>query len=305
VNKIERVRAAVAGSAVDRVPASFWLHFPRDDAHGPRSVQAHLDYYSETGVDFLKVMNEHPYEGNAPITSASDWGRLRPAPITAPFFEAQLEEVRGIVEALRDECLIIVTLFGPFASGNHASGGLVTRHIREDPSAVNDGLAAIAESLGQFATACIDAGASGIYFSAQGGEQDRFPEEVFCEYIRPHDLAVLDAVKGRGEFHVLHICGNRIRLPVFADYPSHVVNWAATKDNLDLEQGRELFGRTVLGGMDDRGVIVHGPAEAICEAVSAVISDFGSQGLIIGADCTVPTDVDLGNIRAAVQATAP
>ena len=303
MNKIERVRAALACAPVDRVPASFWFHFPSDVAHGEASVRAHLDYYAESGVDFLKVMNEHPYEANVTIDSPSDWRKVRPAPITAPFYVEQLDEVRSIVDALQDECLAIVTLFGPYSSGNHASGGLVTEHLREDPEAVSQGLSAIAESLGQFALACVEAGAAGVYYSAQGGEEDRFTEDEFCQYLRPHDLAVLEAVLDRGEFHVLHICGNQIRLPLYAEYPAHAVNWAATKDNLTLREGRDLFGRTILGGMDDRGVVTDGTHEAIRAEVQRVVADFGVQGLIIGADCTVPTDIDVGNIRAAVKAT--
>jgi uroporphyrinogen decarboxylase len=304
MDRVERVRAALAGAPVDRVPASFWYHFPPDRAHGPASVRAHLDYYLASGIDFLKVMNEHPYEPNAPISCPADWRNLRPAPLGAVFYQEQLEEVRAIVDALDGECLAIVTLFGPFASGNHASGGKVTEHLRHDPDAVGAGLAAIAESLSEFAVACVEAGAAGIYYSAQGGERDRFTEEQFSEYIKPHDLAVLDAVKDHGEFHVLHICRDHVRLPLFADYPSHAVNWAATKHNLSLCQGRELFGRTVVGGMDDRGVIVDGSPDAIRANVDGIIAGFGTQGLILGADCTVPTDISVDNVRSAVEATA-
>jgi len=304
MDKIERVRAALAGAPVDRVPAGFWFHFPPEMAHGRESVQAHLDYYAASNVDFVKVMNEHPYRSNVAITSPSDWRNVRPAPIDSPFYQRQLEEVSAIVDALDGECLAIVTLFGPYSSGNHASGRMVTDHLREDPESVSQGLAAIAESLAGFAVACVDAGASGIYYSAQGGEQDRFAEEEFCRYIRPHDLAVLDAIRDHGEFNLLHVCGDRIRLNLYAEYPSHAVNWAATKDNLSLPAGRDLFGRTIVGGLDDRGVIVDGSMDQIQAAVCAVIDDFGPLGLIIGADCTVPTGIDVGNIRAAVGATS-
>ena len=56
--------------------------------------------------------------------------------------------------------------------------------------------------------------------------------------------------------------------------------------------------------MDDRGVVVNGTPEAIRAAVRAVIADFGTQGLILGADCTFPTDIPVDNIRTAVEATA-
>ncbi len=304
MNKIERVRAALVGAEVDRVPASFWFHFTPDKARGEASVKAHLDYYRESGVDFLKVMNEHPYQANVSIETPVDWTRVRPAPLGAPFYQKQLDEIKRIVDELQGECLVITTIFGPFASGNHAGNRMVAEHLKADPESVNQGLAAIADSLAEFAVACVDAGASGIYYSAQGGEEDRFTEEEFLRYIKPHDLTVLDAVKDHGEFHLLHICKDRIRLQAYADYPGHAVNWAATKNNLSLTEGRELFKRTIVGGMDDRGIMVNGSPEEIQAAAREVIADFGATGFILGADCTLPTDIPVDNIRTAVKAMA-
>jgi uroporphyrinogen decarboxylase len=304
MNKVERVRAALAGAEVDRVPASFWFHFTRDKARGEASVKAHLDYYRESGIDFLKIMNEHPYQANVDIKTPADWRQVRPAPLSSSFYQGQLDEIKRLVDALQGECLTVTTLFGPFSEGNHTANNMVTEHLKADPEAVNQGLAAIAESLAEFAVACVEAGASGIYYSAQGGEEDRFSEEEFLNYIKPHDLTVLNAVKDQGEFHLLHICKDRIRLNLYADYPSHAVNWAATKHNLSLKEGHELFKRPVVGGMGDRGIIVDGSPEAIQGAVREIIADFGSRGLMIGADCTLPTDIDVNNIRLAVEATA-
>lgn len=303
MNKIERVRAALRSEAVDRVPAGFWLHFPPHQAHGAAAIQAHLDYYRATNVDFMKVMNEHPYQANVEIKEPADWRRVRPAPLSADFYQEQLDEIKGILDGLGGECLVVTTIFGPFASGNHASNNKVTEHLNADPDAVGQGLAAIGESLAEFAVACVEAGASGIYYSAQGGERDRFHQDQFLKYIKPHDLTVLNRMKDLGEFHLLHICKDRVRLEHYTDYPGHAVNWAATKNNLGLLEGRKLFRRPIVGGLGDRGVIVDGTREEIQSAVRQVITDFGTTGLIIGADCTVPTDMPLENIRAAVEAT--
>lgn len=305
MNKVERVRAALSGAAVDRVPAGFWFHFPPQQATGDASVRAHLDYYRASGVDYLKVMNEHPYDAGVTISNPADWRKLRPAPLaTSRFYREQLDELKAIVDAIGGECLVISTVFNPFAAANHTSGNLVTEHMRADPEATNEGLAAIAQSLAWFADACIEAGASGIYFSAQGGEHDRFDGETFDRYIRPHDLTVLDVVRNRGEFNLLHLCRDRIRLEAYADYPAHAVNWAVTKHDLTMSQARGLFRRTLVGGMDDRGVIVSGPEPAIREAVHRVIDEAGTRSFILGADCTLPTDVPIAHIRTAVEATA-
>ncbi len=84
MNKVDRVRAALAGEPVDRVPASFWLHFPDAMKRGPASIQAHMQYLADTDVDFLKIFNEHPYQTNVEIKAPADWKEVRPAPLALP-----------------------------------------------------------------------------------------------------------------------------------------------------------------------------------------------------------------------------
>jgi uroporphyrinogen decarboxylase len=303
MKKIDRVRAVLQGEIPDRIPAGFWFHFPDSQAHGKESVKAHLNYYREAGLDFLKIMNEHPYQAAADIKNPSDWRKIKPAPLDSDFYQAQLDEIKMITDELGGECLTTTTLFNPFASGNHAADHLVTEHLKADPESVSIGLRAIAESLAEFALACLEAGADGIYFSAQGGEADRFEESLFTDHIKPHDLTVLNAVKDRGEFNILHICRDNVRLHLYANYPGDVINWAATAPhNIPLTAGKALFNRTILGGLDNRGVIVDGTPLEIEQAAQQVIKEFGPRHLIIGADCTLPTEIDIDNIRIAINA---
>ena len=305
MNKVERMRAVLAGEIADRVPASFWFHFPEDQAHGEESVKAHLEYYRQADLDFLKIMNEHPYQVETRIKNPIDWRKLKPAPLSSDFYQSQLDEIKMITDQLGGECLTATTIFNPFSSGNHASNRLVTEHLKADPESVNIGLATIAESLAEFALACLDAGADGIYFSAQGGEADRFEEHEFLEYIKPQDLTVLNAINGKGELNIIHICRENVRLHLYCNYPGAVVNWAVTaSSNLSLKSGKKLFDRTVLGGMDNRGVIVDGNPEEIELAVHQIIHAVGPKNLILGADCTLPTEINIDHIRAAIEATA-
>jgi uroporphyrinogen decarboxylase len=55
--------------------------------------------------------------------------------------------------------------------------------------------------------------------------------------------------------------------------------------------------------MDYRGVMVDGSVAEIEASVHKAIGDFGAKGLLLGADCTLPTDTPLEHIRAAVEAT--
>jgi uroporphyrinogen decarboxylase len=59
LDKIARVRAALSGEQVDRIPASFSYHFPEEMSAGHAMAQAHLDYYRTADPDYLKVMNDN------------------------------------------------------------------------------------------------------------------------------------------------------------------------------------------------------------------------------------------------------
>jgi uroporphyrinogen decarboxylase len=313
MNKRQRIEAVLHSQPVDRVPAAFWFHFPPHQHRGDAAVAAHLDLYRTTDMDFVKVMNEHRYAVDMSLRAPGDWRSVLAAPLSSPFYQAHLDELKRILDALQGECMVVSTVHGVFASAFHATNAPeesfarenpVALHLREQPEAVSGALDAIADSLARFAEACIAAGADGIYYAALGGEEHRFTEDEFLRYLAPLDQRVLDAAAAKAPFNILHICKDQVRLPLYRDYPGQVVNWGENERNLPLEEGRALFERPLLGGMHYRGAIVHGPPEAIEQEARAAIGRLGATGLILGADCTLPTGTPPANIRAAVAATA-
>ena len=303
MDKKQRVKAALRGEPVDRIPASFWFHFPHEQASGAPMAAAHLAYYRQADPDFLKVMNDNGYpapEGG--IHTPADWRKLRLPPLSAAPFQAQLEGLKRIVDAIGHETLIITTIFNPYSVGNNLSDHQVTAHMAADPQAVGAGLAVIAEGQALLAQACLDAGADGIYFSAQGGEADRFDREAFERYIKSSDVKVLEAVRDRATFNLLHICAHNVRLDEYAGYPAHAVNWSTQWENLSLAEGWKLFDMALVGGMDQRGPLVDGSPAQIAAEAAAAVAEVGRRRFILGAGCTLPNDINVANIRLAIEA---
>ena len=122
--------------------------------------------------------------------------------------------------------------------------------------------------------------------------------EIYKEIIAPSELKVLEAANGAKGHNILHICGYegaRNNIELFKDYPAQVVNWAVGPEGISLAKGRNIFGgRTVLGGFENGkdGLLYTGTKKAIQEKVREIIADNGTQGLIIGADCTIPSDIN-------------
>ena len=156
MNKRERVMNCLSGRAHDRVPGSFWHHFPEDKWFSDAAVKAHLDFYRETNVDFLKIMEELRYTFD--MKSASDWFHYRPEKRHSPERAAQLEIIKRISGALGGECMIFTTVFDPLRTVGITMGyEFIEAHIKENLKAVSAAFKAMAESIAEYAADCLAA----------------------------------------------------------------------------------------------------------------------------------------------------
>jgi uroporphyrinogen decarboxylase len=312
MNKMQRLAAALAGAEVDYVPSGFWLHFDEDKWFGKPAIDAHLGFYEQTDVDLLKIMNEYRYRMPEPVARIEDWARWKPLSVRGGYYQGQLDLIKAISDRIGGAVPLLATIHGVYICAFHGSRRpectfdhphLLTEHLRADPVAVAPALEAVADALIELSLASIEAGASGIYYSSIGGEKWRFDAETFETHLKPHETRVLDAIKATGAPLILHVCKSDARLSSYADYPFDAVNWAVHESDHDLAAGRRLFGRPLLGGLDDRsGVLVEGSRRDIVAEVARIVAEAGRNGFILGADCTLPTEISTARIRTAVEA---
>lgn len=85
---------------------------------------------------------------------------------------------------------------------------------------------------------------------------------------------------------------------------SDVVNWGVYEAPFSIEEGRKLFGDvTVMGGLANRsGVMVDGSIDELKAASKKLIETYGKRRFILGADCTLPTEIPYERIHAIVEA---
>lgn len=313
MNKRERVMTVVAGGIPDRTPSGFWLHFPEGYEYGEEAAAIHVDFFKKTGIDICKVMNENLLPQDPSIKCVADWSHIKPFDKKSSFIQRQLDLIKRVTDSIAGEGVVLATVHGAAASISHILGGgafydkdklLQVKHLRENPQGMRVAYEAVTEILQYLAEQSLLAGADGIYYAALGGETYGHTADEFDEYIRPSDLAILDAAKNRRCLNVLHICKDHIDLSRYADYPGDVVNWGVYSENLSLEEGRKIFkDRVILGGLDDRsGVLVDGRLEEIQAEVKRIVGSFDKGRFILGADCTLPTEIDYERIRCAVEA---
>ena len=58
MTKRERVLAALHNQETDYVPGCFWRHYTPEIERGEDVVEAHMKFYRETDVDFIKISSD-------------------------------------------------------------------------------------------------------------------------------------------------------------------------------------------------------------------------------------------------------
>jgi uroporphyrinogen decarboxylase len=288
------------------IPAGFFIHFDPTCHQGQAAIDKHLEFFRTTGMDFVKIQYETKFPAIPELLKPEDWTKI---PLYgADFYQNQWDIAEGLVKAAGKEALVIMTLYSPFMCAGHtATDPVLTEHIRENPQKVKQGMEVITDSLLTFIRGCIDVGIDGFYHSTQGGESYRFEgSSLFDECIKPYDLAVMQEINQACEFNILHVCdyrGGYSSFEPFLDYPGDVVNTSLELGSQEItaKQVSEIFGRPFMGGVERLGTIASGSKAEVENMVEGILDD-APQGYILGADCTLPADVDWDNIKTAINA---
>ena len=308
MNRRERVLRTLEGQKTDRPPVCFWRHF------GPVSpaetVRMHLDFFSAAGMDILKMMCDEFFTYPMDVNSSPDEiMAMRPLGPRHPYVRGQAERAAQINEALRGEAFTLYNAFSPYATLKHTLGdGPSMALIREHEAAALHLLEIICEDTCSIVEDVLtQGGADGMMLPLQGAELGRFTAEEYARLIAPTEKRVIDCAAGLSDRNLLHICGwDNIpnHLEWWDQYPTRMVNWDVHIEGVTLADGRTRFpGRVLMGGFNNReGEILHtGSREAIEAETRRIVRESGPDGLILGADCSLPMDIDPKHIRWVIE----
>jgi uroporphyrinogen decarboxylase len=301
MTKIERVRAALSGGEVDRPPFSVWYHLGLQHAPAERTAQAHLEFFEAYGLDWLKVMNDYSYpmpRNLETVTDAKDLKRVTPLDVRQGPLGEQLEAVRLIGLELRGKALVVDTVFNAWNTLRRnvlkeATGPFMEEH----PAELEAALTVVNDNLIRYAIASLHSGSSGIFYSVPATAESLTPEQ-YERFMRPFDLAFLEAIRPFGEFHVLHAHGSGIFLDRLLDYPVHAISWADRESGPPLALMRKLTPRALMGGIDHVN-FPYTSAARIREQVRSAVTDAGPRKLLVAPGCALPTYSFPELIRAA------
>lgn len=304
MTKIERVRAALAGRPLDRPPLTMWYHFGNQHAAPERTAAVHLEYFAAYDFDLLKVMNDYDYplpEGLEAIASPADLGRLAPFDVMATPLASQLRALDTIAEALRGQALFLDTVFNAWNTmRRNLTKDAIMVLMREHGPALERALGVVNDNLIRYARSSLGRGAAGIFLSVPATEE-ALTREQYERFMRPFDLAFLEAIRGMGECHVLHAHGERLYLDRLLDYPVHALSWADRNGGPSLAEVRSRTGLALMAGLDHVR-FAEMPVPEVAAHVKAAVAEGGATRFILAPGCSVPTYTYPPLIRAAVRA---
>ena len=108
MTKRERVRAAFHGLETDHVPVCFWKHVPQELWQEDKFIEAQVDFYKKTDVDFVKLSADGYFGWPAPalgkLEQAKDLYQMKAFGPDHPFIREQIHRTKKIVSTLKDEC---------------------------------------------------------------------------------------------------------------------------------------------------------------------------------------------------------
>jgi uroporphyrinogen decarboxylase len=317
----DRVMAALRGEAVDRVPLSFWMHHFVAENSVEGFVAESLRLARAFGWDYLKPQSRAPcfaeawglqYRASgeravaytrthAPCADAAGLRSLKPAEPAAGALGEQLRALRQIRAGVGPDTPIIWTVFSPLMVVPYLLPGGVEQTLaigREEPGALEAGLAAIAHTLAGYTRLALAAGADGLFYATNVARRDLLSAAECRRFQRPYDLQIL-AAAASAPFNVLHVCGSGVLFDEFVDYPVQAISWAQAEGNPSLADGRRRSGRAVMGGLPAKPVIVTLTPDAVAARARAAVREMDGRALLLGPDCSINPETPDALLQAA------
>lgn len=305
MTRTERVMAAVAGDEVDRVPVCFWHHF-RPHGSGLKMAEATYRFFQTSfDLDIVKIMPDLPYPfPRKSIRASADWRTVEHINVErSRFFRQRAVSIQSLRDTVGYDTPIVMTVFSPLCEMLHIADSKerFLRHLEEDPAAVHEALATIAENLRAHLQDCIDAGADGIFFALQGCTSSIMTPEQYREVGRPYDLLALQGCRDAW-LNILHIHGdNDLFFDDVVDYPVQVLSWSDRLAGPSLRDARARTSKCLMGGWHEFGALSNGPVEAIREEALDALRQTSGRKFILANGCSVPDDTDERWLHAARQ----
>lgn len=319
----ERIQAMMRGEKTDRPLVCLWRHWPVADYQAETLAEEIIAWQETYDCDLVKhapagsyviedwggetayVAAKDPGLGvraitKRGVTAVTDWPALEQLDVNQGHLGEQLKAVRLVAETLNGRVPVLQTIFSPMNIAPKLAGAQAFDHMRQRPALFRQGLQIIAETTARFAQASLAAGADGFFFVAPA-DQTKMSEAEYREFGEPYDRLILDAVRAQSKLTIVLALGKELMFDLLASYPVDGINWPDRLKGPSLSAALERFDGLLMGGIDERDTLLHGPKAAIEAEIEDAIEQTNGRRLIIGPGSTPLITTPEAHFRAARQ----
>jgi len=322
LSKRERVRRALAHEEVDRLPYSFWRHFPNIDLDPVTLLDETVRFARKLDLDFVKAMSNGLYcvedwgavadysaihaggvarVARHPVVQVDDWRRVQRLPTTATALARELGHLANLVVALGPDVPVLATVYSPLTIAHKLAGAALDRDVREAPEAVLNALEAITLTTADFVQQALAVGCAGVFFAAQDANPARFNATAYARFGEPFDRRVLRAA-APGWFNILHMHGSRVLFDSLKVYPVAALNWHIGEAPPSVAAYRRAGGRLPIVGGLRRSALTQRNSEAVSTDLLAIKAETAGRGILLAPGCVIREPVDMDFLqRVATQ----
>lgn len=323
---IERIEALLAGKKLDTPAINLWKHFPPYDENPKELVKKVIQFQERFNWDFVKVTYQGLYSiqdwgskikwperdcqwpntcskvgvvTDFSIKKNDDWKKLNVLPMSQGSMADSILAAKEIVKRFKGEVPVVITVFNPLTTAIKMSGDKMFVHMRQDPDSFRKGLETITETTVNYVKELVNIGADGIFFASQLGNYDKLSLKEYEEFGQPYDLQILDVVKDKMWFNIMHMHGAAPMFELMEKYPVQAINWHDRLVDINLKDGRSKSNKILIGGVDEFKVLNDGSEEELSAHLKDALDQVEDKKLILGPGCCVPLYVSEDRLEIA------
>ena len=313
MEKIELVLNTFKNRNEDYPLFSLWKHFPYDDRDPVQLADAHVKFFTRHSFDLMKISPHGRYPvvdygckvskeydsftgstrcDECSVRSVLDWEAVEPVNVNEGEFGNQIRTVELINKNL-ESLPKMMTIFSPLMVASKMDQDLVN-NLRNHPKIMKDSLYILYEVMLEFALSSIDAGADGIFLASQHLRETELQWEEVEKYEIFFLKKIIEKIKRKSEFTVLHIHGENIIFKQVAEkIKADAFNWHDQLTWPSLEEATRISKQGLLAGIDETKALVDGDKDKIKQNIkeSMEISQKNNNRIIISPGCVIPITV--------------
>lgn len=337
LTKTERLRYALEGKSVDKIPFSVWPHYPVSDLFPQILAKKQVEDALEFDFDFIKVASHGLFSvldygttyrksiSGLPfvdkygtlqiesygVKSIEDWKKLKilsPHGNTFASIIHTIDSMNELLKGYRIKIPIIATVYSPLTTAYKLAGPRLLEDMKKHPEIIHTALKTLTQTTINYIKECILFGVVGFFFASQLSTKDILTKEDYKDFGVPYDLELFKNFGHQTYFNVVHIHGKSAFLDLLLDYPAHCFNWHDRWTGPQIPEMRKLTNKCLMGGLDEERVLGKATVDELKLHIQEALQMGGPKKFILSPGCTAYPEtpkIHLRQIKNSIYAWKP